>query len=84
MAETKEKLDRVVITQPVIGICFMQVCAVKDVTDEEILRVCNSQNPSGTTNGWNGVIRENMKDCPDSGPKQCAEYEDRLHFLVAC
>ena len=37
----------------------MGVCAVNEATDQEILRVCNQENMSGTSNGWAHVIREN-------------------------
>lgn len=73
-------MDRVSITQCVVGICFMQVCAVNNATDEEILEVCNRENPSGTINGWVGVVREGRKE----GPVKCDKYEDRTHFLVYC
>jgi hypothetical protein len=48
--------ERIIITIPFHGICHMQVCAEKDVTDEEILKICNEQNPSGTINGWSTVL----------------------------
>ncbi len=54
-------MDRVVVTIPFSGICYMQVCAVSDATDEEILEVANSKNPSGTTNGWVEVAREDYE-----------------------
>lgn len=50
-------LDRVLIMRRMIGICGMQVCAVKDATDTEILSACNSKNPSGISNGWTTVVR---------------------------
>lgn len=46
---TGDEARRVSITQAAIGICHMQVCAAKDATDDEILKVCNYENPSGTT-----------------------------------
>lgn len=82
-------MERVIVTNPMVGICHMQVCAVSDATDEEILSVCNRQNASGTSNGWSSVIRE---DAPSSEtwptekmkPVACKDYPDRRHFLVAC
>jgi hypothetical protein len=44
-------LDRVIITKPMIGICFMQVCAVADATHREILEAANRKNPARTMNG---------------------------------
>lgn len=82
-------MDRVVITQPVLSgsgplgaLLYMQVCAVEDATDEEILLVCNRDNPSGTTHGWTDVIREETER--EEGPGRCADYPGRLHFLVRC
>jgi hypothetical protein len=78
-------MRRIEITIPFLGICHMQVCAVKDVTDEEILDVCNKENPAGTTNGWVRVIRETDGNHDEKSlPVQCTDFEDRLHFLVVC
>ena len=81
-----ETMSRVIVTRPVVGLCHMQVCAVNDATDEEILLECNLQNQSGTTNGWSYVCRNVQPDefWGDAGPKQCAEHSDRIHYLVAC
>ena len=51
-------MNRVEVTRCVIGACFMQVCCVQDATDEEILEVCNRENPSGTEHGWGKVHRD--------------------------
>jgi len=81
-------MDRVTVFRPMIGIFAMQVCAVKDATNKEILLHCNLHNPSGTSNGWSRVVRNEgdkstlMSD--NQLPVQCAEHEDRLHFLVFC
>ncbi len=72
-------MERVVVTQSFIGICHMQVCAVKDATDEEILSVANSENPSGTHNGWTTVIRKG-----EGKPVTCADDKKRKHFLLSC
>jgi len=72
-------MNRVVVTRPVVGICYMQVCAVKDATDEEILRVANSENPSGTHNGWMTVIRQGK-----GKPVTCSDDKGRKHFLLSC
>jgi hypothetical protein len=87
MKKKTEITERVVITKAMIGLCFMAVCAVKDATDEEILRVCNSQNPAGTSQGWCFVVRElNEKDYITENmlPVECAEDNKRMHFLVGC
>ena len=67
---------RVIITRGMVGICHMQVCIVKDATDEEILRVCNGENPSGTSLGWATVLRSDMVTCDND--------KDRQHLLVQC
>ena len=79
-------LARVIVTKPMVGLCHMQVCAVKDATDEEILEICNRENPSGTSNGWSQVCHNTEPDkfWGNLMPVQCAEHEDRVHYLVAC
>ena len=72
---TKDE-KRVIVTRPVVGICNMQVCIVKDATDEEILRVCNKENPSGTSHGWATVVRSDIAIC--------ANDKDRQHLFVQC
>ena len=79
-----KEMNRVIITQPVFGICHMQVCAVQDATDDEILEVCNSANPSGTTNGWGTVCHTDDDFFGKTAPVKCADYPDRTHYLVAC
>lgn len=66
----------------IYALCYMRVCAHKDAQDDEILRVCNEQNPSGTTNGWATVVREEDDRWP--GPVQCADDETRQHIVVLC
>ena len=78
--------ERVVVTQRSCGLGYMQVCCVHDATDEEILKVCNTENPNGTTGGWRNVVRDAAKeDLPEKcGPIQCSEFPDRVHYLVSC
>jgi hypothetical protein len=75
-------MEKIIITRPILGLCHMQVCAITTATDTEILQYCNKHNPSGTTNGWTTVIR----DDPDKNlnPVQCKEYEKRMHYLISC
>jgi hypothetical protein len=78
---------RVEITRMMVGICHMQVCAVKDATDQEILEVCNLQNPTGIQHKWSTVIRREPPGdsiFQNVAPKQCDEHVGRMHFLVAC
>jgi hypothetical protein len=74
-------MTRVAVSNPVVGIVGMQVCAVLDASDEEILALCNRENPSGTTQGWTTVHRE---ACGPVAPVVCASDATRLHLLVSC
>ena len=75
-------MNRVEMTRFMCGLIYMQVCAVPDATDEEILEVCNRENPSGTTAGWTRVVRDTSDVRKAPGP--CEEYPTRTHFLVSC
>lgn len=81
-------MEKVIVTRPMVGIAGMQVCAAKHATDEEILEVCNRENPAGTMNGWGDVVRGRRDpSCviPDHHePVQCADFPDRIHLLVLC
>jgi hypothetical protein len=79
--------QRVLVTLPYAGLRAMQVCVVKDVTDDEILAVCNKENPQLVTGGWHTVVRtEADLDGVDNAalPGQCVEYPDRQHMIVLC
>ena len=82
-----KKLARIIVTRCFVGICHMQVCTEADATDEEILEVCNRENPAGTTRGWCDVIRKNgetgsMEE--NMGPRSCQKYPGRIHIMVSC
>lgn len=77
-------MSRVVVTKSAVGVFHMQVCAVADATDEEILAVCNRENPSGTKNGWSSVCRSDDEFWGKVGPVDCAQESGRVHFLVGC
>ena len=74
-----DQTPRVVVTRPFQGICHMQVCAVADATDAEVLEVANRENPSGTSFGWGTVIREG-----EGGPVVCQQDDRRLHLMLSC
>lgn len=80
MAIKRSTYPRVVVTRPMIGICYMQVCAVKDASDAEILAAANADNPSGTRAGWSVVERTEK----DMVPVQCQDDPKRLHFILSC
>lgn len=72
-------MDRIIITQPILGIYNMQVCAHKDVLEEEILEYCQKHNPSGTKNGWTSISYEENQ-CP----VKCNDNPDRIHYILIC
>lgn len=76
--DTGEVMNRVVVTRAILGLCHMQVCAVKDATDEEVLDVCNRENPAGTRAGWAKVERETR------GEVECNDHAERIHLIVSC
>lgn len=81
-----EAAKRVVVTRSALGFCHMQVCAGAEATDEEILAVCNAENPSGVT-PWSEVLREDST-CGGrvfrTAPVLCEDDPARRHFLVSC
>lgn len=81
-------MDRVVITNGFVNVASMQVCATQDATDDEILEVCNRENPSGTSNGWSEVLRnadnDSMFKTKSKLPVTCGDDPNRTHFIVLC
>ena len=82
-------MKKIEISRHTVGFCFMQVCVANgDVSDAQILEVCNTQNPSGTINGWTDVIRS--KRGPSTvlpyrhEPVPCGDHPNRTHYLVGC
>ncbi len=71
-------MDNVIITKCMVGLYSMQVCVAPKVTDEEILEVCNRNNPTGTSNGWSHVEKETPP------PVSCLDHDNRTHYLVDC
>jgi hypothetical protein len=81
--------DRVFVSQPYAGFRAMQVCVLPEVPDEEILEVCNRENPQLTTGGWHTVVRsvEHAEECgvdTVTAPGNCRECPPRLHKIVLC
>lgn len=81
--------ERIITTMPFAGLRAMQVCAVADVTDEELLAFGNKDNPQMVTGGWHHVVRS-VKDCKKLGvnenavPGDCKECPGRKHFILVC
>lgn len=76
-------MNRIEMTTQFHGLFSMMVCVEADVTDNEILDFCNTVNPSGTSNGWSSVVR-NDAEHPRRNPIVCSEDESRLHIIVDC
>ena len=81
-------MKRVEITNPFCFLFGMQVCAIDDATDEEILARCNTDNPSGTTMGWTTVLRETDDEIigheHNKAPVACQDHNGRTHYIVLC
>ena len=81
--------QRVLVTMPYAGFRAMQLCAVADATDEELLAECNKDNPQLVTGGWHHIIRS-LEDCKKHGinenavPGDCVECKGRKHFIAVC
>ena len=78
-------MEKVIQTVAFVNIYTCQVCAEKDLTDEEVVQLLEESNPTGTSNGWSSIVRE-VTDVFDEScmPKPCADYPDRMHYLVTC
>ena len=81
--------DRVFITLPYAGLRAMQVCALPEATDEEILEKCNRENSQRVTGGWHTVVRSrpHAREChvdEDAAPGACEDCPGRLHKIVLC
>jgi hypothetical protein len=72
--EDGTKMNRVEIIRPVVGLNAMLVCIEAGISDQEILEVCNRENPISKPAGWTTVDR--------SSSRQCTADETRLHILV--
>ena len=72
-------MDRVMISKRNAGNARMEVCAVNDATDEEILAKC-TDNVAGSVHGWTEVLRQQGK----TGPVTCEAHPGRLIFPVTC
>lgn len=70
-------MERVEVTQAMIGICHMQVCAVKDADTEEVERGANAQNPSGV-----GACILSQDE--DKAPVVCGDDPNRIHYILNC
>ena len=75
--------EDVVVTQPFVGLLYMQVCAYGEVSPERVQERANELNPAGTRNGW-FIITEDNEDHGPKGPVQCAQDPARVHWMLNC
>jgi hypothetical protein len=67
-----------------IGLCNLSVCALKDISIEEITEEINKEHPTGLNHGWTFSDHDTFGDgtampCPcDTDP------ETRKHYLFNC
>lgn len=79
----EEAFNKVAAPQPlkfetirrITGLSGMLVCCPEEATDDQILEFCNRNNPSGTSRGWDNVLRRNVETC---------EFKGRVHHIVVC
>jgi hypothetical protein len=81
--------DRVFIMRSFAGLRAMQVCVLPEVPDEEILQVCNRENPQLGTIRWHTVVKDvkHAMECvvsPEAAPGPCQSRVGRLHKIVLC
>lgn len=78
-------MERVEVSRFMVGICAMQVCAVADATDKEMLEVANTKNPAGTSAGWTQVCRQASSELMENAaPSPCEDFPGRIHYLIFC
>jgi len=62
---------------------------MSDVTDEELLKFANKDNPQKVSGGWHTVIRS-IEDCKkhkvdeNAIPGDCVECKGRKHIILLC
>ena len=76
--ERRNNMEDVIVTNPFAGLFYMQVCALKTLTDEQILEAANRLNPCAESSKWSYIER----DTKEREPVQCADHADRMHYLI--
>lgn len=79
----KKADEKIMVANPILGICNMIVCCERKMTKREILSFCNSANPSGTRGGWQKIYSQKESD-KKMRPVKCDDYENHMHVLVGC
>lgn len=64
------------------GIVHCSVCAAKELTREELVRLVNQLNPTGVSSAWEISSRPFASGAPNPSP--CNDSPDRLHWLMDC
>lgn len=66
------------------GLLDMQVCVPEGWTDYQVIQFAESQNPAGTTSGWQ-IRREGnelLAGCPERAA--CEKRTGHVHIVVEC
>lgn len=85
MNDERVLTDDVVVTQPFIGLLYMQVCAYGETPPERVEEAANALNPAGTSGGWHIVLEDPPDwDGKSIAPVSCADNPERLHYILSC
>lgn len=64
------------------AMCYMQVCAYGEVSEEQVEERANTLNPPGTTGRWK--ITAEGPEGSDLLPIQCQDNPARIHYMLSC
>jgi hypothetical protein len=85
VSDSRIETDDVVVTNPMLGLLYMQVCAYGEVPPDQVEARANALNPSGTSNGWHVIVADDPEDeGPSKAPVACSDDDARLHYLLVC
>ena len=81
--------QRVLVTMPYAGFRAMQVCVMEGVPDDEILSICNAENPQLVSGGWHTIVRDAAHAAElgvdtTAAPGKCVECPGRWHKIALC
>lgn len=66
----------------IVGVFDMQVCVPKNFTNKQVIEFAESNNPSGTKNGWQ-IRKEGNPDLAGYSERTtCDEREGFVHIML--
>jgi hypothetical protein len=65
-----------------MGIVYLSVCAVKELTRDEVEIEVNKISPTGISSQWK-ISDEPFSD-GSPNPCQCKDDPNRLHYIMVC